>query len=219
MWAMSKRSGAARDGKEDEPSGSGGTGGTLEPLPVPPDVGDNTASDAREEEVEEILWVTIEIPRGSRNKYEYDDALGRIRLDRTLHSSVVYPTDYGFVPDTLAADGDHLDVLVVVEEPTFPGCLVPARVIGLLDMEDDKGQDDKVLAVPVGDPRFLGVRKLRDLPGHWLREIEAFFATYKLLEDKLVNVKGWHDADAAWKVIARSRSAFNRPRATTKRDA
>ena len=123
---------------------------------MPPDVGDNTASDPRDEDVEEILWVTIEIPRGSRNKYEYDDALGRIRLDRTLHSSVVYPTDYGFVPDTLAADGDHLDVLVVVEEPTFPGCLVPARVIGLLDMEDDKGQDDKVLAVPVGDPEIPG---------------------------------------------------------------
>ena len=151
--------GAARDGKDKPAARADGIDRSCR------DVGDNTASDPRDEDVEEILWVTIEIPRGSRNKYEYDDALGRFRLDRTLHSSVVYPTDYGFVPDTLAADGDHLDVLVVVEEPTFPGCLVPARVIGLLDMEDDKGQDDKVLAVPVGDPRFLGVRKLRTSPG------------------------------------------------------
>jgi inorganic pyrophosphatase len=211
MLAMSNGSGAARDGKRST------SDPTARPAPAQPVGGADADADA-DEDIEEILWVTIEIPRGSRNKYEYDDALGRIRLDRTLHSSVVYPTDYGFVPDTLAADGDHLDVLVVVEEPTFPGCLVPARVIGLLEMDDEKGQDEKVLAVPVGDPRFLDVRRLQDLPGHWLREIEAFFATYKLLEDKLVNVKGWHDADAAWKMIARCRSAFNRPRATPQRD-
>jgi inorganic pyrophosphatase len=176
------------------------------------------AGDGTGEPQEEILWVIIEIPRGSRNKYEYDDALGRFRLDRTLHSSVVYPTDYGFVPDTLAPDGDHLDVLVVVEEPTFPGCAVPSRVIGMLEMDDEKGRDEKVLAVPVGDPRFQDVHQLGDLPGHWLREIEAFFATYKLLEDKLVNVKGWHSREAAWAVIGQCRSAFTRRRATPARE-
>ncbi|MGH2356031.1 MAG: inorganic diphosphatase [Chloroflexota bacterium] len=166
----------------------------------------------------EVLWVTIEIPRGSRNKYEYDDVLGRIRLDRTLHSSVHYPTDYGFVHDTLAPDGDHLDVLVVVEEPTFPGCVVPARVIGLLEMRDEKGQDEKVLAVPVGDPRFQDVHQLGDLPSHWLREIEAFFTTYKLLEDKEVDVKGWQDRQAAWALIGQCRVAFTRHRAVPARE-
>jgi inorganic pyrophosphatase len=179
---------------------------------------DRSRREGEDEPDEEILWVTIEIPRGSRNKYEYDDALGRFRLDRTLHSSVVYPTDYGFVPDTLAPDGDHLDVLVVVEEPTFPGCVVPSRVIGMLEMDDEKGRDEKVLAVPVGDPRFQDVHQLRDLPGHWLREIEAFFATYKLLEDKLVNVKGWQSRETAWAAIAQCRSAFTRRRATPARD-
>jgi inorganic pyrophosphatase len=167
---------------------------------------------------EDILWVTIEIPRGSRNKYEYDDALGRFRLDRTLHSSVVYPTDYGFVPDTLAADGDHLDVLLLVEEPTFPGCLVPARVLGMLEMDDEKGRDEKILAVPAGDPRFQDVHQLRDLPSHWLREIEAFFATYKLLEDKMVDVKGWHDRGEAWTLIAQTRQSFLRRRSARARD-
>lgn len=173
---------------------------------------------SEDDDADEVLWVTIEIPRGSRNKYEFDDALGRIRLDRTLHSSVHYPTDYGFIPDTLALDGDHLDVLVVVQEPTFPGCIVPARVIGMLDMDDEKGQDEKILAVPLGDPRFQDVHRLRDLPSHWLREIEGFFATYKLLEDKLVNVKGWREREAAWDTIGQCRLAFTRRRATPARD-
>jgi inorganic pyrophosphatase len=186
--------------------------------PVPARSDGLDRSQGRSSADEDILWVTIEIPRGSRNKYEYDDALGRFRLDRTLHSSVVYPTDYGFVPDTLAADGDHLDVLLLVEEPTFPGCLVPARVLGMLEMDDEKGRDEKILAVPVGDPRFQDVHQLRDLPGHWLREIEAFFATYKLLEDKLVDVKGWHDRAEAWTLIAQTRQAFLRRRSARARD-
>ncbi len=95
----------------------------------------------------------IEIPRGSRNKYEYDESTGKFLLDRVLYSSVHYPTDYGFVTETLAEDGDSLDVLVLVQEPTFPGCLIPARPLGGLDMHDEKGSDFKVLAVPVGDPR------------------------------------------------------------------
>ena len=180
--------------------------------------GEDARTPAPVDDPADILWVLIEIPRGSRNKYEWDHALGRIRLDRTLHSSVHYPTDYGLVPDTLAPDGGHLDVLVVVEEPTFPGCTVPVRVVGLLDMNDEQGVDSKLLAVPVGDPRFHGVRRLTDLPSHWLREIEAFFATYKLLEDKRVEVRGWQDRAAAEGLLADCRAAFVRRRATPARE-
>ena len=150
----------------------------------------------------------IEIPRGSRNKYEYDEASGTFRLDRVLYSSVHYPTDYGFIPDTLAPDGDHLDVLVVVQEPTFPGCLIEARPLGGLDMKDEKGSDFKVLAVPVGDPRLAHVDRLEALGEHWLREIETFFDTYKLLEPKQTEVLGWHGLEETLDVIARCRRAF-----------
>jgi inorganic pyrophosphatase len=157
---------------------------------------------------ETTVLAFIEIPRGSRNKYEYDEALGRFRLDRVLYSSVHYPTDYGFIPDTLAEDGDHLDVLVLVQEPTFPGCLIEARPLGGLDMADEKGSDFKVLAVPVGDPRYAHVRTLADVGPHWLREIETFFATYKQLEPKQTEVLGWHEADAAFAMIARCRERY-----------
>ncbi len=150
----------------------------------------------------------IEIPRGSRNKYEFDDATGRLRLDRVLYSSVHYPTDYGFIPDTLAEDGDHLDILVLMQEPTFPGCYIDARPIGGLDMSDEKGSDFKVLAVPVGDPRYQHVTDLSHLGDHWLREIETFFATYKLLEPKQTEVLGWHDVNFAWDVIAACRARY-----------
>jgi inorganic pyrophosphatase len=147
----------------------------------------------------------IEIPRGSRNKYEYDHVAGVFRLDRVLYSSVHYPTDYGFIPDTLGEDDDPLDILVVVHEPTFPGCIVEARPLGGLDMSDEKGSDFKVLAVPVGDPRYAHVTHLGELGDSWLREIETFFATYKLLEPKQTEVLGWHDAEEAWAVIERCR--------------
>ncbi|MCC6790560.1 MAG: inorganic diphosphatase [Thermomicrobiales bacterium] len=156
----------------------------------------------------ETVLAFIEIPQGSRNKYEYDEATRTFVLDRVLFSSVHYPTDYGFIPDTLAEDGDHLDILVVVHEPTFPGCLIPARVLGGLDMADEKGSDFKVLAVPVGDPRFSHVQSLTDLGDHWQREIETFFATYKLLEPKQTEVLGWHDADEAFEVIAACRRRY-----------
>lgn len=157
---------------------------------------------------ESTVIAFIEIPRGSRNKYEYDDATGRFRLDRVLFSSVHYPTDYGFIPDTLAEDGDHLDILVLMQEPSFPGCYIEARPIGGLDMADEKGSDFKVLAVPVGDPRYQHVTDLTHLGDHWLREIETFFATYKLLEPKQTEVLGWHDASFAWEVIAACRVRF-----------
>ena len=151
--------------------------------------------------------VFVEIPRGSRQKYELDKTTGRIRLDRVLFSSVHYPADYGFVVDTLAGDGDPLDALVVVEEPTFPGCILPSRAIGTLLMRDDKGRDEKIVAVPTGDPRFDEVRDLRDLPKHWLREIENFFATYKELEDKKPpKISGWRGAAEAWRVITKARA-------------
>lgn len=150
----------------------------------------------------------IEIPRGSRNKYEYDESTGQFRLDRVLYSSVHYPTEYGFIPETLAEDGDHLDILVPMQEPTFPGCLIEARPIGGLDMSDEKGSDFKVLAVPIGDPRYQHVADLTHLGDHWLREIETFFATYKLLEPKQTEVLGWHDAAFACEVIEACRQRY-----------
>ena len=131
-----------------------------------------------------------------------------------LFSSVHYPADYGFIVDTQAGDGDPLDALVVVEEPTFPGCILPARPIGTLLMSDEKGKDEKILAVPVGDPRFDEVRELDDLPRHWLREIETFFGSYKTLEtDEDVTLGGWRGAATAWKLIEKSRAARPRRRA------
>ncbi len=153
--------------------------------------------------------VFVEIPRGSRAKYELDQKTGHIRLDRVLHSSVHYPADYGFVMGTLGGDGDPLDALVIVEEPTFPGCVMAARPIGTLFMRDAKGEDEKILAVPVGDPRFDEIRTLDDLAPHWRKEIDPFFSTYKVLEADDTEVRGWHDETVAWKVIdaARERKA------------
>ena len=150
----------------------------------------------------------IEIPRGSRNKYEFDEKTGRLRLDRVLYSSVHYPTDYGFIPETTSPDGDHLDILVITHEPSFPGCWIEARPIGGLDMIDEKGGDFKVLAIPTGDPRFDSITSLENLEQHWLREIETFFSTYKLLEDKWTEVRGWHPLEAAWEMIEQSRETY-----------
>ncbi len=149
-----------------------------------------------------LVEAVIEIPAGARNKYEYDAERRVFRLDRVLYSSVHYPTDYGFIPNTLAEDGDHLDILVIVGEPTFPGCHVPARPIGVLDMMDVNGEDQKILAVPVGDPRFAEVRDIDDLSPHWLREIENFFATYKTLEDVATTMRGWDHRDRALQIIS-----------------
>ena len=158
----------------------------------------------------DLIEVVVEIPRGSRNKYEFDKERGVVILDRVLYSSVHYPTDYGFVPGTLAEDGDPLDALVVVHEPTFPGCHILARPIGVLGMSDEKGPDTKILAVPVGDPRFDSIRDLGDIDQHWLREIENFFETYKQLEDKFTQVIGWQDAAVAEQVINHARELHNR---------
>lgn len=156
------------------------------------------------------VWVYVETPQGSRNKYEYDAGLGRLKLDRTLHSAVHYPADYGFIPETHAPDGDHLDALVIVQQATFPGCYVRGRVIGFLEMSDEKGEDQKVLTVAAEDPRFEGIRSLGDLAPHWLREIEVFFSTYKMLEDKSVEVGGWQGKEAALTLINDCRMAYLR---------
>lgn len=162
--------------------------------------------------------VVIEIPRGSRNKYEFDEATESIRLDRVLYSSVHYPTDYGFVPDTRAEDGDHLDVLVIVEEPTFPGCRMAVRPVGCLKMRDERGLDDKMIAVPLADPRFDEVRDLEDLAHHWLREIENFFQTYKTLEAKDAEVLGWEKREFALAVVRKAREAYSTESASSRPD-
>lgn len=157
----------------------------------------------------EPLQCVIEIPRGSRNKYEYDPALGAIKLDRFISASVVYPTDYGFVPETLAPDGDPLDVLVCVSEPTFPGCVVPALPIGLFRMADEKGPDDHVVCVPLHDPGWNRLRDVEDLPPQLRAEIQHFFDIYKDLDvGRYSEVKGWADRVAALETIDKARAAF-----------
>jgi inorganic pyrophosphatase len=153
----------------------------------------------------DLIEVVVEIPRGSRNKYELDHERGVLVLDRVLFSSVHYPTDYGFISGTLSLDGDPLDALVIIEEPTFPGCHLRARPIGVLNMRDEKGPDQKILAVAVGDPRYADIRDLTELGAHWLREIENFFQTYKALEPKWTEVVGWQDASVAYEVIRAAR--------------
>jgi inorganic pyrophosphatase len=150
--------------------------------------------------------VLIEIPRGSRNKYEVDHATGLIRLDRTLFTATQYPADYGFVPDTLGEDGDPLDALVLVPEPTFPGCLIRSRPVGVFLMTDEKGPDAKILCVPAGDPRQEHLRDLPDLPEFDRLEIEHFFLIYKELEPgKSVEGASWAGRDAAEAEVDASR--------------
>lgn len=155
-----------------------------------------------------LLEVLIEIPKGSRNKYEYDKERRMIRLDRTLFSSMHYPSDYGFIPDTLAEDDDPLDALVLVWEPTFPGCLIDVRAVGMLRMKDEKGTDEKVLCVPVNDPLWNHVHTLDQAPPHLLREIENFFDVYKELEGKKTKTKGWEDLPATEQTIKECRERY-----------
>ena len=148
----------------------------------------------------------VEIPKGSRNKYEYDEASGTIKLDRHLFSSVVYPADYGFLEGTRHPGGGHLDALVLVGEPTFPGCRVDVRPIGLFQMRDAAGLDDKVLCVPLHDPEWRGVDDLGGVSERLRNEIAHFFATYKELEPEGVTaIEGWADRRAAEEAIATAR--------------
>jgi inorganic pyrophosphatase len=151
------------------------------------------------------LICLVEIPKGSRNKYEYDHDIGAIKLDRFLFSSMVYPTDYGFIPDTLGQDTDPLDAMVLVSEPTFPGCMIEVKAIALFRMEDDKGIDDKVLCVPLSDPAWNGLETLDDVPSQLRDEIAHFFSVYKDLEQKKVTVDGWYGREEALEEIEASR--------------
>jgi inorganic pyrophosphatase len=144
-----------------------------------------------------VVNAIVEIPKGRRNKFEIDKKTGLIRLDRYLYSSSHYPGDYGFIPQTLAEDGDYLDILVMVNEPTFSGCLIEARVIGLFKMRDRGVNDYKILAVPHTDPLFAEIRKLDDVPQHYLKEVEHFFATYKQLEGIHTEPLGWAGPEEA----------------------
>ena len=154
--------------------------------------------------VPEVIHVVIEVPRGSANKYEYDKELGVIKLDRVLYAAMQYPGDYGFIPSTLGGDGDPLDALILSTHPFLPGVLIECRVLGMLEMSDDKGRDEKILAVPI--PKLTafydGVDSYTDLPPIQIAQIEHFFAHYKDLEPgKWTKLQGWQDADVAKKMI------------------
>jgi len=149
----------------------------------------------------EVVNVVVEIPRGSTNKYEVDSKTGVIKLDRVLFSPLFYPFDYGYIPQTLYIDGDPLDALVILSHPTFPGCVVEAPPLGGLAVSDDKGKDEKLLCVATHDPRFANRHSLRDITEHTKKEIIHFFEVYKELEEKSVNVQGWHDAPIALTLI------------------
>lgn len=150
------------------------------------------------ENVEQFFYAVIEIPRGSKNKYELDKKTGMLRLDRVLYSAVYYPANYGFLPRTFCEDGDPLDVLALGQEPVYPLTLVRARAIGMITMFDEKGQDDKIIAVQHDDPAFAHYRDISELPEHQLNELQRFFLDYKVLEGKEVqieNLRGRIDAN------------------------
>ena len=159
--------------------------------------------------VPEEITVVVEIPFGTRNKYELDKNTGLIRLDRVLYSSMQYPGDYGFIPRTLYLDGDPMDVVVLVKEQTFPGCLIDARPLGVLRMKDRGEPDDKVLAVPLNDPYYHEFFDIADIPQHLLKEIEHFFERYKDLEGKRVQILGWEKSDSAMRVIRESIALYD----------
>jgi inorganic pyrophosphatase len=151
---------------------------------------------------EDTLVCIVEITKGGRNKYEYDPALGGIKFDRLLVSAATYPADYGYLRDTLGQDGDPLDALVCLYEPTFTGCLIPVKPLGLFKMRDEEGSDNKVICVPLGDPYWNQYDELDELPELLRQEIEQFFSIYKTLEGKPVEVEGWGFREEALREIA-----------------
>ena len=157
---------------------------------------------------EEPLYCKVEIPKGSHNKYEWDDEHGGLKLDRRLFSSLGYPADYGFFPNTLASDGDPLDAIVAVSEPTFPGCWIEVKPLALFKMRDDRAIDNKVLCVPLTDPNWSHMERLDDLPMSLRDEISHFFGMYKEPEWKVVKVDGWYPREEAMESIERARQRF-----------
>ncbi len=159
----------------------------------------------------EIITVIVETPKGSKNKYEVSKEFDCIVLDRVLHSSVVFPLEYGMVPQTFCEDGDAIDAMVMLSEPTFVGCVLEARPIGLLRMRDEKGSDDKVLCIAVNDPRYAGYHELTDIPRHYLDEISEFFKTYKHLEEgKNTQVLGWEGRASGIKAVIDGMALFKK---------
>ena len=155
------------------------------------------------------IHVVVEIPKGSRNKYEMDHDTGYVWLDRHLFTATAYPANYGFIHDTLGEDGDPLDALVLLEEPTFPGCHIRARAVGVFQMEDEAGPDAKILCVPHGDPRWESLKDLEDVPKHLLAEVTHFFEVYKALEPKKHSaVQDWEDAATARRLVAEAQERF-----------
>jgi inorganic pyrophosphatase len=159
-------------------------------------------------ECPEIVRMIVEIPKNSGNKYEYDRALGVFLLDRALYSPMHYPGDYGFIPGTLAEDGDPMDVLALVDQPSFPGCLIEVRPVAVLNMVDSSVGDQKIISVPTRNPRFDQIHTIDQIFAHIRREIEHFFTIYKELEGKITEMRGWGDPREARKVIVDSRKRF-----------
>lgn len=157
---------------------------------------------------ENIVHALIEIPLGSKNKYELDKATGRIFLDRVLYAAMIYPAEYGIIENTLAPDGDPLDILVICSDPTFPGCVVPARVLGYLSMTDNGKLDYKLISVVDCDPRYAGVNELEDLPAFILKEIANFFGNYKVLQNVVVEVGEYHSKEDAIRIIEECRYRY-----------
>jgi inorganic pyrophosphatase len=158
----------------------------------------------------DIINVIVEIPKGSMNKYEYDKKNDIIKLDRVLASPFHYPRDYGFIPQTFSEDGDPLDALVLVTNPTYPGVLIEARPVGLLRMSDEGKNDDKIICVSRHDPRFVGIDDISDIGRHYLAEISHFFEVYKDLENKKVKITGWKSSEEAKKVVNESIALYNK---------
>ena len=156
----------------------------------------------------EIVRMIVEIPKNSGNKYEYDHTLGVFRLDRTLYSPMHYPGDYGFVPGTLAEDGDPMDVLTLVDQPSFPGCLIEVRPVAVLKMVDSDKGDQKIIAVPTRNPRYDQIQTIDQIFAHVRRELEHFFSIYKELEGRVTKMQGWGDLPEARRVILDSRKKY-----------
>ena len=157
-----------------------------------------------------LINVLVEITGGSKNKYEFDKDMNAFILDRVLFSSVKYPFDYGFVPNTLADDGDPLDGMVMMDEPTFPGCVIAARPVCMLEMIDGGDRDEKILCVPAEDPRYDHVKSMKDIAPHRLEEIAEFFRSYKNLEKKETKILGWKDIDQVAPLVEECVKAFNK---------
>ena len=158
--------------------------------------------------MEHVVQALIEIPLGSKNKYEKDKKTGRIHLDRVLYAAMIYPAEYGVIENTLAPDGDQLDILVICNDPTFPGCTVPARVLGYLDMVDGGKLDYKLISVLDCDPRHASVHELQDLDPFVLKEIANFFANYKVLQGIRVEVGSYHGREEAARIIEKCKEAY-----------